>query len=44
MNLPFSSVRWLKQHFARKKRVQAALRMLSSSGVLRLSHIELRYR
>ena len=38
-----SSIQYIKLRRARRKQTQTALHMLSVSGVVRLSHVELRY-
>jgi hypothetical protein len=43
MHVFASPIQSIKLHRARRKQTQNALRMLSVSGVVRLSHIELRY-
>jgi hypothetical protein len=43
MDALLSPIRYIKLHRAHKNRKQTALRMLALSGVVRPSHIELRY-
>jgi len=43
MHVFSSPIQYLKLRRARRKQTQTALHMLSVSGVVRLSHVELRY-
>jgi hypothetical protein len=43
MHVFSSPIQYLKLRRARRKQTQTALQMLSVSGVVRLSHVELRY-
>ena len=42
VGLVFLSIHTLKQRFARRRQIRTALHLLSASGVLRPSHVELR--
>lgn len=43
MHVLSSSIQYIKLHRARKKQKRTALHMLALSGVIRPSHVELRY-